>query len=98
MKEKSNKNIINGLRRATKGYYKTFAIDKMGHKYMCDRCGKLLTDKEYEKSDRSVTSYEDFCKGCFKDWIKFRDKQEIERVKFMNKKGGKKLPKKVVRR
>jgi len=56
----------------------------MANKYTCDRCGKLLTDKEYKKSESSVTGFRDFCKSCLKDWIKFSSKQEKEYIEFMN--------------
>ena len=58
----------------------------MVNQYKCDKCGKLLTEKEYKKSMGSVTGYHDFCQNCLKDWIKFSDKQEKERIKFMNPK------------
>ena len=59
---------------------------KMANKYSCDRCGKVLTNKEYKKSESSVTGFRDFCKSCLKDWTVFTKIQDEELTSFMNKK------------
>ena len=48
-------------------------------------CKKLLTDKEYKKS-RAKYIFLDLCKKCLPKYLKFQEKQEKERVEFMNPK------------
>ncbi len=57
----------------------------MAKKYICDMCKKLLTDKEYKKS-RAKYIFLDLCKKCLPKYLKFQEKQEKERVEFMNPK------------
>ena len=66
-----------------KKHYKRSVKNKMSKKYICDRCEKLLTDKEYKKSEAKYT-FLDLCKKCLPKYLKFQEKQEKERVKFMN--------------